>query len=348
MNCIGPGRVELYAKTARKLEKIWDWRGGRDSDDIDSAIDSLKRELPRLNRRPPEINSTPVSGDAVVHVLVETSGLAAPLMRSLDQLDRILSADGIEPASVRILNSSVKPNQDITRIAATTSLGRRCTLAVNQIGQSPAWASFAAEPLEPGQTFVFYVRDDIDLNFVSCASLLRAYSALPCDGLVQPTPYGGQGASFPDGRNFADISAAVKTSNKEIPALAACENAGLVWLTSVRFLSQFDRKKHSISGHEFHWPVARPPANQFVYYLDLRQAVSYPSDYQLFTSPYERWRVERALSDSLSIRAAETAATSVLIFLLPNGTPPHSTQDGSIRSLPLQTNLLARDFELSS
>ena len=138
---------------------------------------------------------------------------------------------------------------------------------------------------------------------------------MPHDSIVQPTPYGGTGVSFPSGINFSDLNNSKKVSNKSLPALAACESAGLLWLTTISFLSQFDPKKHEVSGHEFYWPISRPPAGQFVYYFDLQQPVVYPLDYQMFTSSYERWRVERALVDAITIEHSGSSKGTVPIVL---------------------------------
>lgn len=312
------GSVEVFAVRAGKPKKIWQCPGRRPGAGDRHALDQLKVELLELNRVP---NDKPQLGEPTqsrVHIVVESSGLAAPLMKCLDQLDRILAAENLRPASVTVLNSGSKTNQDITRIAATTGLGRRSPLSTAEIGKSPSWESFQSDSESPVRDLVLFARDDVDLTFLSVAGLLQAYDALPRDGLVQPTPYGGQGASIPEGRGFADIAGSTKQANKSTRALAACENAGLVWLTSVKFLRQFDRRKHSISGHEFNWPLSRPPSGRFIYYLDLQQPVVYPAEIECFTSPYERWRVERALSDSLMLRNQAAAGPTIPIFLSPN------------------------------
>lgn len=322
LQAVPPGQVVVAAKTARGLKTIWEWPGAGASvagdpgarAGSDDALQRLKRELPRLNQVP-EAKRDSAPKDVAVHIVLETAGRAPSLTRALDQLEAMFSDARARPASLTVLNAGSKPIEDITRIAATAGAARRSGLSVHHIGKSPSWRSLRRASDDEVRNFVFFARDDVDLSSVSLAGLLAAYRSLPYESIVQPTPYGGRGASFAPGASFTEIASAAKACRKDVPALAACENPGLVWLAPLGFLEQFDRGKNAVSGHEFAWPLARPPAGKFVYYLDLRQPVAYPSGTEVFADPHERWRVEQALVNSL-VPPKNSGKSSVVPFFI--------------------------------
>ena len=90
LNQIGPERLKVFAKTTKGLVEIWCWKGAQRHRSSSFGADDLRRELERLNKAvtPKEHHEDPAP--ALVHVVLETSGLAASLMKALDQIDQTL------------------------------------------------------------------------------------------------------------------------------------------------------------------------------------------------------------------------------------------------------------------